>query len=62
MQKIEAADPETQSADIVLANLIQLQKIFPQAVREGGVDFDVLRQLLGDAVDEREERWGLSWH
>jgi len=26
-----------------------------------GVDFDVLRQLLGDTVEDGEERYGLTW-
>ena len=26
------------------------------------MDFNVLRQLLGDAVDESEEKYGLNWH
>jgi len=26
------------------------------------MDFDVLRQLLGAAVDEREEKYGLKWN
>jgi adenine-specific DNA-methyltransferase len=26
------------------------------------VNFDVLKQLLGGAVDEREEKYGLNWH
>ena len=29
---------------------------------EGRIDFDVLRQLLGDAVEDREEKYGLTWH
>ena len=29
---------------------------------EGRIDFDVLRQLLGDAVEDREEKYGLNWH
>lgn len=27
-----------------------------------GIDFDVLKQLLGENVDEKEERYGLNWH
>ena len=27
----------------------------------GRIDFDVLKSLLGAAVDEREERYGLNW-
>lgn len=62
MQKIIAGDPETRSPDIVADNLAKLQVMFPDAFTEGKVDLEVLRQLLGDAVDEREEKYGLNWH
>ena len=50
------------SLDIVNENLEALKNIFPDAVAEEGVDFDALRQLLGDGVDEGEEKYGLNWH
>lgn len=62
MQKLNPNDPETMSADIVSENLTQLRALFPEAFVEGKVDFDVLKQLLGGAVDEREEKYGLNWH
>jgi adenine-specific DNA-methyltransferase len=62
MNKIEATDPEAQSADIVADNLLQLQSLFPEAFAEGKVQFDVLRQLLGGTVDEADEKYGLNWH
>jgi len=34
----------------------------PEAFTEGKVDFEVLKQLLGGVVDEREEKFGLNWH
>ncbi len=62
MERIVAGDPETHSADIVADNLEQLKGLLPEAFTEGKVDFDVLRQLLGDSVDEGEEKYGLNWH
>lgn len=62
MNKIEANDTLAQSADIVADNLSQLQSLFPEAFAEGKVQFDVLRQLLGGAVDEADEKYGLNWH
>jgi len=50
------------SLDIVNENLQALKAILPEAFTEDGVDFDVLRQLLGDAVDDGEEKYGLNWH
>ena len=62
MEKISAGDPESHSADVVADNLERLKGIFPEAFTEGRVDFGVLRQLLGDAVDDGEEKYGLNWH
>lgn len=62
MKKLIANDPETQSADIVTGNTEALKTLFPEAFTEGKVDFVVLKQLLGTAVDEREEKYGLNWH
>jgi adenine-specific DNA-methyltransferase len=62
MKKLTANDPETKSADLVAANLAHLQAIFPEAFTEGRIDFAVLRQLLGGAVDESPEKYGLNWH
>lgn len=50
------------SLDIVNENLEALKAIFPDVFTEDGVDFEVLRQLLGDAVAEDEEKYGLNWH
>jgi len=60
--KLTDQDAETKSADLIEGNIEQLKRLFPEAFTEGKVDFDVLRQLLGDAVEEREEKYGLNWH
>src|ERR1700684_1154021 len=62
MKKIDPGDPETKSDELVAANVDGLKELFPEAVTEGKVDFDVLKQVLGGAVDEREEKYGLNWH
>ena len=60
----KAQPEEGKSADIVSENIERLKELFPDAFSEGGVDFEVLRQLLGDAkvLDEGEEKYGLVWH
>ena len=62
MKKLHARDPETESRDLVAENLDHLKELFPEAWTEGRIDFDVLKQLLGGAVDERDEKYGLNWH
>ena len=61
MRKIEPGDPETRSLDLVAENLERMRDLFPQAFTEDGIDFDTLRQLLGDAVNEGDERYGMIW-
>ena len=55
-------EPETRSADLVAGNIAQLKALFPDAFTEGRIDFDILRQLLGEAVDDGEEKYGINWH
>ncbi len=62
IKKLVLDDPATQSADIVAGNIEALKDLLPEAFKEGGIDFDVLRQLLGGAVDEKDEKYGLNWH
>ena len=62
MRKITGDAPEIRSADVLADNIEQLKALFPEAFSEGKVDFEVLKQLLGGTVDEREEKYGLNWH
>lgn len=61
MEKINIEKMDGMSADIVENNIEELKKIFPEVFKEGKVDFDVLRDLLGKYEDEPEERFGLNW-
>lgn len=54
--------PELQSLSPIHGNLAALQQLFPSVVREGKVDFDALRQLLGDDIAKDDELYGLQWH
>jgi adenine-specific DNA-methyltransferase len=62
MKSVELKDGE--SADVLAENIESLKELFPEAVTEGGVNFETLRQLLGDSkvLDEGEEKYGLNWH
>ena len=63
MRRLNPNSPELKSADLVAENIERLRELFPEAfANEGNIDFDVLRQLLGDRVDDGEERYGLNWH
>lgn len=59
--RVTRDDPAAHSGDVVGENIAALKALFPAIVTDGKVDFDVLRQLLGDAVDDGAERYGLNW-
>lgn len=62
IKNLEMNDPETKSADIIASNIAALKLLFPEAFTDGIVDFELLQGLLGAAVDERDEKYGLNWH
>lgn len=53
---------ELQSMNITEDNIRKLKSLFPEVFNEGSIDYDVLKQLLGENVDEKDERYGLNWH
>jgi len=52
MEEIISDAAKTRSIDVVAENIQHLHALFPEAIVEGKVDFDVLRQLLGDKVED----------
>lgn len=49
------------SANVLGEREERLKELFPEAFVEGQIDFDRLRNALGDFVGEGRERYGLSW-
>lgn len=47
--------------DFIDERIEQLKTLFPEAVSEGKVDFEKLRQSLGEIVDGRPERYSFTW-
>lgn len=49
------------SEDLLPQQREELRRVFPEACTEGGVDFDKLREALGEFVDDAPERYSFSW-
>ncbi|TGY62193.1 site-specific DNA-methyltransferase [Muricaecibacterium torontonense] len=49
------------SANLVAERIEQLKQLLPEIATEGGIDFDKLRLVLGDEVDEGTERYAFTW-
>ena len=57
--------------DIVAENVGKLKKMFPEAFTEDGsygttkdtkIDFEVLKELLGEYVNDKDERYSFTWN
>ncbi|MGP9797454.1 site-specific DNA-methyltransferase [Halomonas sp. 86] len=53
---------DSQSMDIVSENISKLKELFPEAFTEGKVDFDALKEVLGDYIEGRQERYSFTWN
>ncbi|MFK5947759.1 MAG: site-specific DNA-methyltransferase [Methylococcales bacterium] len=70
MDKITKDDEQSQSKDILADNIKQLLELFPSVSTEGEVDgkpqkkidFDALKEVLGEYIEDKEERYNFTWH
>lgn len=49
------------SLDLEKQNIDKLKELFPIAVEEGKINFDLLRAMLGDEVDDSKEKYQFTW-
>ena len=61
IDKINPGDEICQSLDLVHENIQKLKSLFPEIVAEGKIDFEVLRQLLGEKIEDSDEYYRLTW-
>lgn len=47
--------------DIADENIEKLKELFPDVFAEGKIDFEKLKQVLGENVETNEERYNFSW-
>lgn len=50
------------SLDILNENIKSLCQLFPEVECDGKIDFDMLRQILGEYVDDDKERYNFKWN
>ena len=48
--------------DLAAENIEQLRQIFPDVFEEGKIDFDKLKQMLGEYVDNEKECYNFTWN
>lgn len=49
------------SADITAQNVEKLRQLFPSVYRDGKIDFDALKNLVGDIIEPNQEYYNFTW-
>ena len=62
MERITGDSPEAKSLDITQQNIAQLKQLFPDVFSENKIDFEALKAVLGEDIDESEERYNFTWN
>lgn len=57
MDKIESL-----SLNLEKNNIDKIKELFPEAVEEGKINFDMLRAMLGEEVDDSKEKYQFTWN
>ncbi len=50
------------SLDLIAENIAQLKALFPEAVTEGKIDFEVLQTILGGEIEKRQTYYKFTWN
>lgn len=51
-----------ETLDLTEENIKKLKEIFPQVLNENQIDFDKLRLILGDEIENRPEKYSFTWN
>ncbi len=49
------------SKDLLAENINELRKLFPEAFTEDKIDFETLKEVLGEYVEKDKERYSFNW-
>ena len=52
---------DLESKDLVAERVAEMRDLFPEVFSEGGIDFEKLRLVLGDEVEDGDERYTFTW-
>ena len=61
MVKMNEINLDGQSKDILSENIFKIKKIFPGVIVDGKIDFEMLKSILGEDIDDSREKYSFTW-
>lgn len=62
MSELRIEKLSMESSDITQENINKIKELFPQVVTEGKIDFDLLKTILGEQIENQNERYQFTWN
>jgi len=51
-----------ESLDITKENIEKLKELFPETATDGKIDFEKLKEILGEEIEKENERYNFTWN
>ena len=61
MVKMNEIKLDGQSKDVVSENISKIKEIFPGVIADGKIDFEILKSILGEDIDDSHEKYSFTW-
>ena len=61
MVKMNEVKLDGQSKDVVSENISKIKEIFPGVIADGKIDFEMLKSILGEDIDDSHEKYSFTW-
>ena len=61
MVKMNEIKLDGQSKDVVSENISKIKEIFPGVIADGKIDFEMLKSILGENIDDSREKYSFTW-
>lgn len=62
MSELRIEKLSMESTDIAQENINKIKELFPQLVTEGKIDFELLKTILGEQIENQNERYQFTWN
>lgn len=61
IEQITSNNSESRSKNLIRENIEKLKLLFPEIITEGRINLRTLEEILGNELENEEERYGFTW-